>query len=299
MVLMSTYNGEKYLEEQIMSILNQKEVFTEIYIRDDGSKDKTIDIIRRIQRCYPDRIEYEEGENLGYKRSFLKALASAKESDFYAFSDQDDYWLEEKCIRAIEKIKGSNYELYCSAQILTDEKLNEIGMKSFSDVNPTIEGEFTRHRLPGCTFIFSNKVRKMAIPFANLKLEDDRMPSHDMIISCLALSIGDLYIDNTPYIMYRRLDSSITPGGQGIKKRIKHELVFLFQNKNRYSFMANSIIEKYSNFLDEEKRLFLLSVARYRTSFNSKLKLLMNKKMDCGVFIGNIENKVKIFFGSY
>ena len=297
-VVMSAYNGERYIEEQILSILNQKGVMTSLYVRDDGSTDSTTDVIRKLQKRYPDRIRLEQGKNVGYKVSFLKALAGAGESEFYAFSDQDDYWLEDKCARALEKM-GDGCELYASAQILTDEALNETGVKQFSDVVPTLEGEFTRHRLPGCTYLFTRKVRDMAVPYADIILDQERFPSHDMIIACLALSIGKICIDDHACMKYRRLSSSITPGGQGIKKRINHEFEYLFHNKNRYSFMAASILERYAQGIEADKLAFLRCAANYRDSIGGRMKLLTNPRMDCGVFLGNLESKIKIILGSY
>ena len=90
LVLMSTYNGEKYVDTQIKSVLNQKNVNVKIYIRDDGSSDKTVDIIKKYN---DERITFFEGQNKGATDSFFELIKKAPlDFDYYAFCDQDDYW---------------------------------------------------------------------------------------------------------------------------------------------------------------------------------------------------------------
>ena len=300
-VVMSTYNGEKYIEEQIDSIMKQESVKTILYVRDDNSKDSTVEKINMLKHKYPERIILQSEQNLGYKKSFLKALSDAPEGDYYAFSDQDDVWLKEKCIHAINMIeqKGSNCKLYASAQIMVDENLNQIGYKKFSGMKPSIEASFARHRLPGCTFVFRKEIKEYVSDFADLDLDDDHMPSHDFVITACSLAFGDIIIDDESYIKYRRLNNSLTPGGSGIIKRLKHESKVMFHNRNRYSFTAKCIMDRYSDLISDEKKKFLLHVIKSRRSLGSRLWLIFNRRLNCGVFMGNREVRIKILFGTY
>ena len=112
-VYMSTYNGEKFIREQIESIIYQKDVELYLVIRDDGSTDSTLDIIQEYSLKYPNIFVYA-GENLGYANSFLTVLKEKGGTDYYAFADQDDIWEEDKLICGINKIKNKNnkYKLY-------------------------------------------------------------------------------------------------------------------------------------------------------------------------------------------
>ena len=110
LVLMSTYNGSKYIKQQIESIFKQKNVNADILIRDDGSTDDTIDIINSFG---DDRIKLYKGYNLGSTNSFIDLIKySAKhypDYEYYAFSDQDDVWEPEKikvAVNALKKIEG-------------------------------------------------------------------------------------------------------------------------------------------------------------------------------------------------
>ena len=120
-VLMSTYNGEKYIAEQIDSIYNQDfDGSIQILIRDDGSKDHTKEIIKQYENTPRRNIQLIEENNVGPQRSFLKLIQAADEAKFYFFSDQDDFWYADKIRRAVRQIGNkeepvcycSNYDIY-------------------------------------------------------------------------------------------------------------------------------------------------------------------------------------------
>ena len=118
-VLMSTYNGENYISEQIESILSQKDVNIKLYIRDDGSEDKTLSILK--QYSVLDNVKLVvDGENIGPGNSFMRLLytyAGLEGVEFFAFSDQDDIWFSNKIAIAIETLGDSGQaKLYCSNQ---------------------------------------------------------------------------------------------------------------------------------------------------------------------------------------
>ena len=94
-VLMSTYNGEKYIREQIDSILEQSGNFDlDLWVRDDGSKDSTQQILQEYAQQR--KLHWYTGENLGAAHSFIDLVRKCKGYDYYAFADQDDYWMTNK-----------------------------------------------------------------------------------------------------------------------------------------------------------------------------------------------------------
>ena len=103
-VLMSTYNGEKYLREQIESILNQKNVRVQILVRDDGSTDHTHIILDEYQKN--GKLNWYTGMNLKSSKSFMNLVTKAPETEYYAFCDQDDVWNNDKLYRAVNKLKS-------------------------------------------------------------------------------------------------------------------------------------------------------------------------------------------------
>ena len=101
-VIMSTYNGEKFIREQLDSILNQSYKNIELIVRDDGSKDKTVEIVKEYQAKHKN-IKLFEGQNLGFVKSFFELLKLA-EADYYAYADQDDIWIENKIELAVNSL---------------------------------------------------------------------------------------------------------------------------------------------------------------------------------------------------
>ena len=119
-VLMSTYNGQTYLKKQIESILEQTYPNIELLVRDDGSSDHTIDILRDYEERY-ENIKVIYGKNIGVNGSFFYLLAQSN-SDYLAFSDQDDIWLPEKIQNAVEKLDYYTVPaLYAGNKILIDQ----------------------------------------------------------------------------------------------------------------------------------------------------------------------------------
>ena len=86
-ILMSAYNGDKFIEEQIESIMRQRDVDVHLTIRDDGSSDETVSVIKKLQVKYPNAISVHVGENIGYRKSFLRLLDLAVDADYYGFAD--------------------------------------------------------------------------------------------------------------------------------------------------------------------------------------------------------------------
>lgn len=133
LVLMSTYNGEKYLKEQIDSILAQKNVEVTIRVRDDGSTDGTIRILEEYQKC--GKLNWYSSTNMGPAKSFLDLVYNAPlKYDYYAFCDQDDYWKEDKLYKAIERLEHFDDKpalYHCELEIVDENR--KCGAFRFSD----------------------------------------------------------------------------------------------------------------------------------------------------------------------
>lgn len=204
-VLLATYNGENYIEEQINSILVQVNVSVDIMVADDGSKDNTLGIIKDK---FPHISVNKNVPSTGSAaNNFFKMLV---ETDFYedfeyiAFSDQDDVWLEEKLYRAIEKLEQNKQDLYCSNLTKWDMQSGKLSLlkKSFSQkkFDYIFEGGSA-----GCTYVltksFANKLRDF---IQRLDVSDWQEFSHDWTVYFFARSRGyGVFIDENSYIHYR------------------------------------------------------------------------------------------------
>lgn len=133
-----------------------------MYIRDDGSSDRTTDILASYQEHK--NVKIEKGNNLGFAKSFLTALDECDEADYYAFSDQDDVWEKDKLSTAIEILEEESQStplLYCSALQRVDENLNPLHVQSYHGLRINLPSMLTRGRLAGCTFVFNNTLRNL------------------------------------------------------------------------------------------------------------------------------------------
>ena len=160
LVVMSAYNGEKYIQEQIDSILAQENVQVKLIIRDDGSVDNTLDIIKKNSANH-NNVEYIAGENIGYKRSFYNTLTDSPDTyDYYAFSDQDDVWDKSKLIRAVEMLENesNDIKMYASALRVVDQNLNFTEINNYDKLKISYGSAMSRQRIAGCTMVFNKKL---------------------------------------------------------------------------------------------------------------------------------------------
>lgn len=223
-VLMSTYNGEKYLKEQIDSILNQKGVEVYLTIRDDGSTDHTLEIIDDYVKKDP-RVKLLRGKNMGPGNSFMELIYQSEEFDYYALSDQDDIWLEDKLISALNILGERKYPcLYCSNQIVTDSTGKQIGT-SYKETPPTdLANTMIVNTLRGCTMLMNRKLRDLLIR-EDIRPDPEflRLRMHDVWIVMLVNCFGRIIYDPEPHILYRQhannVSGAVTGSGLSFLKK--------------------------------------------------------------------------------
>lgn len=204
-ILMSTYNGEKYLRDQIESIQHQSYQDWHLYIRDDGSKDNTVKIINE----YTDAdqritlISETRQQNLGVMRSFLKLLEMT-DADYYMFSDQDDYWKKDKVAITLEAMKNSE-ELNLPICVHTNLTIVDSKLKGSTLMKDNSWSGFREllfaNCVTGCTMMI-NQALKDRIDFKNKTLKNLYM--HDWWLALIAAAFGKVtYLDQST-ILYRQ-----------------------------------------------------------------------------------------------
>lgn len=295
-VLMSTYNGEKYLQEQVDSIAVQDGVNVEMFIRDDGSSDSTSNIIQEMVETSRGCISswhFDRGENLGFLGSFERLLSKAEGCEYYAFSDQDDFWLPEKLSRAIGALQAQEGpSLYASTVTIVDEELNMSGKNDFPGFVYSIPSELIRHRLAGHTLVWNAALQREIVKIGSLPCW-----SHDQHVILAALIVGaPLYLDHSSYALHRRVAASVTPGGEGIAKRVHHELGMLWNvgRKADRAALARAILDIPNVALDDADRRFLAECADGET-----FELIRDSSFDCGLVSGNAEAKLSVLLGRF
>lgn len=296
-ILMSTYNGEKYLEEQLESLLKLKKDNFDIFIRirDDGSSDKTIQILKKYSKKV-NNLEWYQGENKGPSNSFLELLFNQKDFDYYAFCDQDDVWDENKVIEAIRQMRKQSNDkeiLYFSAVNVVDEKLNFIE-KMEPRMKITFESSFVLNPAIGCTMLFNNKLK---IALMKLKLSG-QICMHDFLIYKVSQAIGaNIIYDSNSYINYRQHENNVL-GIKTKKSFFKNIKYFIRPKKNMISNVSNLILNTYYEEISNYKKNVLndfKNLAQKR-NIKSKLNILTNKNFKSESFKENLKFKYDILF---
>lgn len=303
-VFLSSYNGEKYIKQQVQSILEQKNVDVFLLIRDDGSTDKTKEILGYLKLENPQKIQIIEGNNLGYRKSFLSMLKYAKEDvNYFAYADQDDVWELDKLERASSLLSERSEEwLYASALKITDKNLNVLSVKDSSNLRQTLGSFFVRTRLAGCTMVFTRELEKIAEKYSQLNVDAESMPDHDGLICMLSMLYGKkIILDSQAHILHRRHEATETSGGRGIINRIKVECKRIFHRTNSYKYVASLLLnEPIMNSADENNNRDLLEkIANYDKSVISVVKLCFDSRIQCGIKIADILIRCKILLKKY
>lgn len=292
-VLMSTYNGEKYLEEQLDSIFSQSGVDVKLVVRDDGSTDRTLEILYEYKKKHSNMNIIYDGKNLGACKSFLKLIRENTDSKFFALADQDDVWDEDKLQVAVKKMVEQEPTLYFSNLRIVDKDMNFI--RNSHNYPQTIDHKyaFLSVSLPtGCTIVYNYKLAKLV---ADASLEDYSM--HDTWLYGVCSMFGKVIYDFEPHINYRLHEDNVVGA---LKKNssfagIKREMKYIFNKKNRYrSNNAKVLFEKFSSCLDDEKNNKLIKMKDYRKSIRNMLSLLCDSDFNPNGFYRKIRYKLMI-----
>ena len=290
-VIMSTYNGEKFLNVQIDSILAQKDVDLSLYIFDDCSKDNTVSIAKEYEQKYDNVYIKVNEKNKNFTYNFLDALFSFKENeeyDYYAFADQDDYWLEDKLITGIKQIEQKGKcTLYSSNLKVVDGDLNYDGRNFLNIEKLKYYDEVCRNVVTGCTIIMDKEFKNLAT-----KHYPENIYCHDYWLGILANYCKDANFirDNCPdHILYRQHGNNQI-GSQKNKMWIKFkELLFKKFDKNK---SVTNLMKQFNNLYadqirDKDKKVFerLANTQKFKNRFwlffniKSGFSLILKAKM--------------------
>jgi glycosyltransferase involved in cell wall biosynthesis len=275
-ILLSTYNGERYLAEQMDSLLAQDHHPLDVLVRDDGSADSTLQILERY--THAPNVRVVRALNVGAAQSFLELVRlSSPEADYFALCDQDDVWLPNKVSRAVSALSGmrsDNPAIYASRLAVVDEKLHLVTLFPIPRRPPTLGNALVETCLTGCAMVFNRAARDL--------LADNpprRVLMHDTWIYLVLAAFGDIHFDPEPTILYRQhAANTIGVGPAGLRHWVWRIRRF-FRRKLGYSEQVEEFARLFANRLNPQQRRLVDLVLGARSSFFGRLRLACTRSV--------------------
>ena len=292
-ILLSTYNGEHYLSDQINSLLSQSFTDWRLLIRDDGSTDHTRDIIDSYIKSHPDKIQLLE-DNIGCVGTAhsYSQLLSQSNSPYIAFCDQDDSWLPEKlAIQMNEMLEeenktGEDFPLLINTDLMVTTKTLDIisnSLWSYQNINPvkmcSLRNLLFQNHITGCTCLMNRALVNNVLPIA------EGAVMHDWWVALVASAKGKIITIRTPTVLYRQHEDNTLGAKQWclpfiIKEFFKGSGRYLYsykQTDNQAKALINSglidgdsllIVQKYvgmfeKNWLERRKVMYTEGFYKY------------------------------------
>lgn len=253
-VLLSTWQGERFVQEQLRSVLQQLPPSGCIIVRDDGSTDATV---ARIESLADPRIRVMRGENIGFARSFFQLIhAAPDDADVVMLCDQDDVWLPTKIPRAVEHLasSGDRPALYFSRLRLVDESLRPIGESPAWPRGPSLRNALVQNIAAGCTMAINKAGLALARAHGDLAM----IHFHDWWLYLVFSAFGEIAADAEPTILYRQHAGNVIGTGPNLGR---HLATLRFIRKTNwldvmYRQVAN-LLATHGDRLDAQDRRFV------------------------------------------
>lgn len=296
-ILLSTYNGERFLGEQIESLISQENVLIDILIRDDGSSDNTINILDKYQKR--GKIKYYNGKNLKPARSFVDLVKNSDNCDWYAFCDQDDVWDHDKLYKAVEKLSALDKNqpiVYYSNLRIVDKNLKFYRFAKSNYRMPDNKYScFVENEATGCTMVFNKAaaiyIKNYEIPYLSM---------HDSWMYMIGRIFGIVIYDDRATINYRQHEGNVIGASlkTNIFSKIKGQLgrYFISKEEPRYKNVV-SFYNCYYNCLSEHDKKVLSVFLNYKNNLCSRFRLIFDKNFRTGRFINDFKFMLLVLKG--
>lgn len=285
-VVIATYNGEKYIEEQLKSILNQTVKPNEIIISDANSKDGTVNLCENLLKntnvCYK---ILKSKNQIGVSENFEKAVREC-DSDFIFFSDQDDLWVNTKIETMLNEFNSDKdiCMVFTNAE-LVNEKLENLNKSLWEFIGFNVDGkrvynsfdyDFLKRILKsncvtGMCMAITKELKNYSIPFSKKSL-------HDVWIANLAICFGRVVAINKKCVLYRQHDTNVIGSQKSITKSYHKRIYYYDKIKNRYDFIVE-LLEKNKDGNENIKRIYL----EYLKYLNDRINYIDSKSQIIGI----------------
>jgi glycosyltransferase involved in cell wall biosynthesis len=298
-ILMATYNGERYLQEQLNSFSNQTQSNWVLWVSDDGSTDATVSIIRDFSdKVGANRVRLLSGPKQGFAANFLSMVWNPElKADIYAYSDQDDIWLNDKLERAalfLDSVPSNIPALYCSRTLYVDENNHEIKVSNPYTRPAIFNNAIVQNIASGNTMVFNHAARAVLLRLGR----ETNLSLHDWITYIVVSGVGgQVYFDQNPTVRYRQHLHNLIGMNVGLKALL-NRVRMLF--KGRYKAWNNehvAVLLQIEDLLSESSRHIFNKYLEFRKSGPIQRLIKLNR---IGVYrqtlIGNLGLTVAAIF---
>lgn len=265
-VLMSTYNGEKFLREQLDSIFKQKNVDVRLVVRDDCSTDSTVKILDEYKENYPSMIIENGEQNLGPCKSFFYLINKYNDDKYFALADQDDVWDEDKLAIAIEKIEAIKDDekpllYYSNLNIVNSNGVFCRLSHSTPHTAKSVYSALMENLATGCTIVYNKCLADIAY-----EIKPYNYSMHDAWLYLVAKIFGKTIYDFTPHINYRQHEKNQvgTYKRKVDKKKILQEIkIIVGSNGKIWSKNAEIFYSQFEKKLQEKDKIKIQKFINY------------------------------------
>lgn len=299
-ILLSSFNGEKYIKDQLDSLLTQEDVGISVIVRDDGSSDSTLSILHDYKNKYPDIFTIISGDNIGWQKSFFFLIDYASKHcrgyRYFAFCDQDDIWRPDKLIAAVKILGNSDDMRLYSCNLLSFHDNGSIGGKVLPDnVSTTYKNCILRNYAFGCTIVMnSHLLHRIALAPPSIVVP------HDHWAYMVATFCGTVIFDKNPHILYRQHKDNAIGIRKGLINTIIRRTAALFRSYGTHTRenYAKELLTCHMPEMRHHAPAVLYKIVHYRETFAGRLALLMDKEFSLDKKSSDFWLKLRIISGS-
>ncbi len=303
LVMMATYNGERYLGEQVNSILAQEGVDVWLRVCDDRSTDGTYRLLQELAARHPNVTVSQNQDNLGVGKNFMQMVyeEAADNYDYYAFSDQDDIWLPNKLNDAIGRIADfQNGVLYYSDMTNFDAEHSWSGLGQYTKVVSHPDTVFVRNWAPGCTMLFNHGLFELL----NRYRPDSFPRLHDTWVHVVAYTCAEVVHDLDHSFIRRRITGKNVIGDlqdhhQNLSEASDSFAGLFKQPKRDPTIVAEQLMSGYSTVMSPQSLATVQDLLNYRNSLIRRIRIALTFDSWQPTMYGRLLVRLCFFLGRY
>lgn len=288
-VLLATFNGSRYLRQQLDSIAAQSHKRWRLVVADDGSLDDTLDVVRSFSKEQPGRVRVVEGDRVGSARdNFFRLLRVAGPAPYFAFCDQDDVWSNDKLERLVRECQDTSTDdspcMVYSDLAVVDEHLGLLNSSFLQQIRArpyqiSHKNLLAENAIPGCAMLFNSTLAEI---FLAREFNQASAIMHDWWIALLASTVGRISYVPVPLVNYRQHATNTL--GTVDRSGLKFALTKLFggdrSNSVRTYIQAAEFLQAYGDLLEfsVQKDIHLFASLDHRHKF-ARILLILKHRM--------------------